>query len=293
MDLNTRVTFNNGKSIPILGLGVWNMKEKTYEAVRWALDAGYRHLDCASIYGNEEDVGRAVKKSGIPREELFITSKLFSGDVRTGNVDGGIAGSLQRLGTDYLDLYLIHWPIADKYVAAWQKMEEYAEKGVLRSIGLSNFHPHHYEDVMAVAKIKPVCVQLETHPYLAQQENLDYYTKQGVAMQAWSPLGGTPGSWTNDVVASSVPDKGKSSGMLFKDPVILALAEKYGKSAGQIIIRWHLQRGVICIHKSVHKERIIENSQVFDFEISPEDMAAITALDHNGRVGANPDTFKF
>ena len=293
MDFSSCVTFYNGKKIPMLGLGVWNMKEKTYDAVRWALDAGYRHLDCASVYGNEADVGRAVKDSGIPREELFITSKLFSGDVRSGDVDGGIRGSLERLGTDYLDLYLIHWPIADKYVPAWKKMEDWAKKGVLRSIGLSNFHPHHYQDVLAAAEIKPACVQLEIHPYLAQAENLAYYSKEGVAVEAWSPLGGTPGSWDNDIVGPSVPDRGRSSGMLFKDPVILQMAEKYGKSAGQIIIRWHLQRGVICIPKSVHKERIIENSQVFDFNISDEDMAAITALDHNGRVGANPDTFKF
>ncbi len=293
MDFSTCVALNNGKRIPILGLGVWNMKDKTYEAVRWALDAGYRHLDCASVYGNEADVGRAIRDSGIPRDELFLTSKLFSGDVRNENVDGGIAGSLERLGTDYLDLYLIHWPIAGKYVAAWKKMEVYAEKGVLRSIGLSNFHPHHYQDVMQEAKIKPVCVQLEIHPYLTQRANIAFYQKEGVAVEAWSPLGGTPGSWNNDVVASSVPDRGRSSGQLFKDPVILAMAEKYGKSAGQIIIRWHLQRGVICIPKSVHKERIIENSQVFDFSISDADMAAITALDHNGRVGADPDTFKF
>lgn len=293
MDFSTRVKLNDGNEIPILGLGVWNMKEKTYEAVRWALDAGYRHLDCASVYGNEADVGRAIRDSGIPRGEIFLTSKLFSGDLRSGNIDGGIAGSLERLGTDYLDLYLIHWPVAEKYVPAWKQMEAYARKGVLRSIGLSNFHPHHYEDIMAAAEIPPACVQLEIHPYLTQQENIAFYRARQVAVEAWSPLGGTPGSWTSDVVASSVPDKGRSSGMLFRDPLILSLAEKYGKSAGQILIRWHLQRGIICIPKSVHRERILENSQVFDFSLSQADMDAITALDHNGRVGANPDTFQF
>ena len=287
MNLQTTKKLNSGYEIPILGLGVWNMHEHTYDAVRWALDAGYRHLDCASIYGNEEDVGRAVKDSGIPREELFITSKLFSADVRSGKVAEAIDASLNRLRLDYLDLYLIHWP-AEGSVEAWLKMEEAAKKGLLRTIGLSNFHVQHYEKIMEKASVKPAVIQLEMHPYLTQKELIEFYNGQGIALEAWSPLGGTPGSWKP---TEDDPDRGKSSAQLFKDPVILGLAEKYGKNAGQIIIRWHLQRGVICIPKSVHQDRIIGNSQVFDFELSPEDMAAITALDHNGRVGMSPDTF--
>jgi len=289
MDLKTTKKLNSGYEIPMLGLGVWNMYEHTYDAVRWALDAGYRHLDCASAYGNEEDVGRAIKDSGIAREELFITSKLFNTDIRARKVDEAVAGSLKRLGLDYLDLYLIHWPV-DGNVEAWQKMEGYAKKGVLRSIGLSNFHESHFAKIMEVATIKPAAVQLEIHPYLAQNKLIDFYTGQDIAVEAWSPLGGTPGSWG----ASDVdPNRGKGSGLLFKDPTILALAEKYGKNAGQIIIRWHLQRGIIVIPKSVHQDRIVGNSQVFDFELTAEDMAAIAALDRNGRVGANPDTFEF
>ena len=272
LDFSTCVTFNNGKKIPMLGLGVWNMKEKTYDAVRWALDAGYRHLDCASVYGNEADVGRAVKDSGIPREELFITSKLFSGDVRSGDVDGGIQGSLERLGTDYLDLYLIHWPIADKYVPAWRKMEAWAEKGVLRSIGLSNFHPHHYQDIMAEAKIKPVCVQLETHPYLAQKENLAFYQKENVALEAWSPLG------RKDAL---------------ENETLKSIAAKYGKSVAQLCIRWVLQHGVLPLPKSVTPSRILENTKVFDFTIDAADMQAIDALKNIGGQCALPDEVDF
>ena len=288
MDLNTRVAFRDGRSIPVLGLGVWNMKENTYDAVRWALDAGYRHLDCAAAYGNEEDVGRAVKDSGIPREELFITTKLSSGDVKAGNADAGIRESLARLGLDYIDLYLIHWPMPEMYVPAWQVMESYADKGVLRSIGLSNFHPRHYEILKAAARIQPVCVQLECHPQLNQQENLDYFRAEGLVMEAWSPLGGNPASWGFNAAAGRLHDRG--SAVILQDPVILGLAEKYGKSAGQIILRWHLQRGVVCIPKSIHKERIIENSRIFDFALSDEDMAAIAALNCGARVGSDPET---
>ena len=269
------ITFSNGVKIPQLGLGVFKTPSgaATVDAVRWALEAGYRHIDTAKIYGNEESVGVGMKESSVPREEIFLTTKLWNEDIRRGRTREAFEESLARLGTDYLDLYLIHWP-ADGYEKAWGEMEKLYEEGKIRAIGVSNFHEHHLESLMKTARIRPMTDQIESHPYFTNQPLISRLQESGMPVQVWSPLGGT----------------GKS---ILADESLAMLAEKYGKSPAQVVIRWHIQRGVIVIPKSTHKERIEANIDVFDFELSQEDMALIDGLNRNIRSGSNPDTFNF
>jgi methylglyoxal/glyoxal reductase len=272
MNLLTTKTLNNGVKIPIFGLGVFQSAGETKDAVKWALEAGYRHIDTAKIYRNEADVAQGIKESGVDRKDIFITTKLWNNDMRYGKQREAIEKSLQLLETDYIDLYLIHWPVKDVYNESWKIMEEYYKQGKIRAIGVSNFHQHHLEDLLSIAEVVPAVNQVECHPHLTQQPLFDYCKARGIAFEAWSPLGG---------------------GQLLSDPAIGALADKYGKTAAQLIIRWHIQRDTIVIPKSVHKDRIISNSQVFDFSISEEDMAAITAMNQDRRVGSDPETFTF
>jgi methylglyoxal/glyoxal reductase len=272
MDFLTSKTLNNGVKIPIFGLGVFKSASETKDAVRWALEAGYRHIDTAKIYGNEADVAKGIKESGVDRKDIFITTKLWNDDMRQGKQREAFEKSLELLDTDYIDLFLIHWPAKGVYNESWKIMEEYYKKGMIRAIGVSNFHQHHLEDLFTVAEVIPAVNQIECHPHLTQQPLLDYCTEKGIAFEAWSPLGG---------------------GQLLSEPAIKAVADKYGKTVAQLIIRWHIQRDTIVIPKSVHKERIISNGEVFDFNISNEDMAAITAMNKDRRVGSNPDTFTF
>jgi methylglyoxal/glyoxal reductase len=272
MDFLTSKTLNNGVKIPIFGLGVFQSANETKDAVRWALEAGYRHIDTAKIYRNEADVAKGIKESGIDRKDIFITTKLWNDDMRQGKQREAIEKSLELLDTDYIDLYLIHWPVKGVYNESWKIMEEYYKKGVIRAIGVSNFHQHHLEDLFTVAEVIPAVNQIECHPHLTQEPLLKYCTEKGIAFEAWSPLGG---------------------GQLLSDQEIKAVADKYGKTVAQLIIRWHIQRDTIVIPKSVHKDRIISNGEVFDFNISDEDMAAITAMNKDRRVGSNPDTFTF
>lgn len=270
-----KVKLNNGIEIPQLGLGVFQTPEgsATRDAVTWALQAGYRHIDTAKVYGNEKSVGDGIKASGVNREDIFLTTKLWNEDIRQGRALAAFNESLQRLQTDYVDLYLIHWP-ADGFEAAWQVLEDLYKEGRVRAIGVSNFHAQHLAALESIMTVPPVVNQLESHPYFANQELIDLCHTKQMAVEAWSPLGGTGGS-------------------LLADTVLNELAEKYHKSAAQIVIRWHLQRGIIVIPKSLHQERIRANSEVFDFELSAADMARINGLNQNRRVGANPDTFDF
>ncbi|MCR5845661.1 MAG: aldo/keto reductase [bacterium] len=269
------IKLNNGNSIPIVGLGVFQTRdgEETVNAVKWALEAGYRHIDTASYYHNEESVGIAIKESGIPREDIFVTTKVWNNAVRENRVQGALERSLARLDMDYVDLFLIHWPV-DGFEAAWKTMESLYEQGMIKAIGLSNFHKHHVERIDAIANVAPAADQIESNPYFSNQELIDYLQGRGIAVEAWSPLGGTGGN-------------------IMEDALLQSLAEKYGKSPAQIIIRWNMQRGVIVLPKSTHQERIIQNFAVEDFELDEDDVAAISALDCGWRTGPDPDNFNF
>lgn len=265
---------NNGVEIPVLGLGVFNSGEETSTAVRTAIEFGYRHIDTAKIYGNEEDVAKGIKESGIDRNEIFITTKLWNDDMRAHKQRENIERSLELLKTDYIDLYLIHWPVKDVFVESWKIMEEYYKKGVFRAIGVSNFHKNHMEELLKHAEIVPAVNQVELHPYLTQEKLVDYDTEKGIAVECWGPL---------------------ARGKIFGDEILTLIAGKYAKTVSQIVLRWEIQRGLITIPKSVHEKRIIENGDIFDFELSPDDMKAISNLNKNERMleGANPDTFTF
>lgn len=269
------VQLNNGVRIPQLGLGVFRAPEgdQTRNAVKWALEAGYRHIDTAKIYGNEKSVGDGIWESGVARGDIFLTTKLWNEDIRQGRTKAAFAESLEALRTDYIDLYLIHWP-ADGYEKAWADMEELYAAGKIKAIGVSNFHKHHLERLEKSAKILPSVNQIESHPYLTNQELINLCHSKGMAVEVWSPLGGIKEN-------------------VLENAVLRELAAKYGKTPAQIVLRWDIQRNVIVIPKSVHQERIVSNQEVFDFELSEEDMTAISGLNRNLRVGSDPDNFDF
>ena len=276
MNLQSKVKLNSGAEIPVLGLGVFRSKdgEETYNAVRWALDAGYRHIDTAAVYRNEASVGRAIEDSGIPRDQIWITTKLWNDEIRAENEEAAFAASLERLRTDYVDLYLVHWPVRenDGYLRVWEKMEKFNKEGRARSIGVSNYHIHHIESLLKNANVVPAVDQVECHPELTQVELADYCAGKGIAFEPWSPLG---------------------AGKLLTHPVLTEIDQAHGKTTAQVILRWDLQRGFILIPKSVHKERIVSNTDIFDFELSAEEMQRIFALNCNARVGSDPETFTF
>jgi len=274
MDLSSGVKLNNGIEIPYIGLGVFKAEEgdEAYNAVRWAIEAGYRHIDTAAIYKNEASVGKAIKDSGIARNEIFVTTKLWNEDMRQDNQLNAIDASLEKLCLEYVDLYLIHWPVKGKYVETWKKMEEIYKSGKAKAVGISNFNIHHIEDIMAASDLVPAVNQCECSPELTQVELADYCKQKGIIFQPWSPLG---------------------QGNTIKHPKIAALADKYGKTAAQVILRWGLQRGFVNIPKSSKKERIVENSKIFDFELSDEDFKELFTLNMDKRYGPDPETFAF
>lgn len=273
---DTFITLNNGVRIPQLGLGVFQTPdgEATSQAVTWALQAGYRHIDTAMIYGNEQSVGEGLRRSGVDRRDVFLTTKLWNDDIRAGRAKEAFKESLDRLGVDYLDLYLIHWP-AKGWQQAWEDMEELYTQRRVRAIGVCNFQKHHLDELHTISGTKPAVDQIESSPQFVNDDLIDYcHGTLRVDVEAYSPLGGTGGN-------------------LLADPRLKAMAERYDRSPAQIVLRWHLQRGVIVIPKSTHKERIEQNAQVFDFELSDEDMKAITAMNRDERTGADPDNFDF
>lgn len=272
MSLNQSLELNNGLKMPVLGLGVYKSGEHTKEAVLAALEAGYRHIDAASVYGNEKEVGDAIRESGIPREEIFVTTKLWNDDMRAGIQREALLRSLEKLQMDYVDLYLLHWPVADCYLPSWNILEELQSEGRTKSVGVSNFQTRHLDELMANSDIVPVVNQIECHPYLNQEPLRSFCRDKGIQVTAWAPLGRTN---------------------IFEDPVITGLAGIYGRTPAQIILRWEIQNGIIVIPKSVHRERIKENSKVFDFELKPEDMAKMNGLNKDQRFGPSPDTFDF
>ncbi|WP_116244729.1 aldo/keto reductase [Nocardiopsis sp. FIRDI 009] len=268
------VTLNDGRSMPQLGFGVWQVSDdEAQRAVTTALEAGYRSIDTAKLYANEAGVGRAVAQSGLPREDLFVTTKLWNDDQGFDRTLKAFDASLDRLGTDYVDLYLIHWPTParDLYVETWRALERIRDEGRARSIGVSNFTAEHLDRLVAETGTVPAVNQIELHPYLSQEAMRAANDAHGVRTEAWSPLG-----------------QGKG---LLEDPVLTRLAAKHGKRPAQVVLRWHLQLGNIVIPKSVTPARIRENIDVFDFELDGGDMAAVSALDRDGRIGPDPATF--
>lgn len=268
-----RIQLNDGNSIPQLGFGVFKVDPKqTERIVTDALEVGYRHIDTARIYGNEEGVGRALADSGIPREELFVTTKLWNDDQGTQSVFDAFDRSLDRLGLEVLDLYLIHWPTPrnDRYVETWKAFERLRESGRVRSIGVSNFLAPHLERLLDETDVVPAVDQIELHPYHQQPETTAFAEEHAIAIEAWGPLG-----------------QGKYP--LFELPEITGPAEAHGKTPAQVVIRWHLQRGHIVFPKSNRRERMVENFDVFDFELDEAEVLAITDLEREGRVSAHPD----
>lgn len=271
--LQDTVTLNNGVKMPRLGFGVFKVKEgeEVVDAVKAALAAGYRAIDTAAAYRNEEGVGQAIRESGIPREELFITTKVWNSDQGYESTLEAYESSRRKLGLDYLDLYLVHWPVKGKYKDTWRALEKLYSDGVVRAIGVSNFQTHHLDDIFEDNTVVPAVNQIEYHPLLTQEKVKSYCEAKGIHITAWSPL---------------------MQGNLDL-PLLQELAAKYGKSPAQIVIRWDLQKGVLTIPKSITPARIQENANVYDFELSAEDVAAIDALNQDRRFGSDPDNFNF
>lgn len=269
------LTLSDKVRMPQLGLGVYGAKdgEETERAVLWALEAGYRQLDTAAVYGNEQSVGSAIRKSGLPRGDVFITGKIWNSHIRAGQTLPAFYRTLENLGTDYLDLCLLHWPVEGKE-AAWETLAQLYEQGLVRAIGVSNFHVGHLNELIRATGVKPMLDQVESHPLMNNQKLIDACRRAGIAVGVWSPLGGP-----------RVP--------LLEHPALRAMAGEYGRTPAQIVLRWDIQRGVAVIPKSVHRERIVSNAQIFDFTLTEEDMARIQALDMDMRVGPDPDNFDF
>ncbi|MFD2655675.1 aldo/keto reductase [Gracilibacillus thailandensis] len=274
MSLTTTLKLNNGTEIPAVGLGVYKAEpgNEVYHAVKSALELGYRHIDTASLYANEEGVGQAIKDSGIPREEIFVTTKVWNDEQGYEETKAAFKRSLERLQMDYVDLYLVHWPVPGKFTETYKALEEIYHDGKAKAIGVSNFEPHHLEELLKEANVTPVVNQVELHPQLQQQAVRDFCAKHDIKVEAWAPLG---------------------KARYFDHPVLQELAAKHNKKPSQIIVRWQYQSGIITIPKSVHKERQQENVDIFDFELSNEDIDKIKTMDANNRIGAHPDEFDY
>ena len=265
---------HNGVAIPWLGLGALYLSEggEVETVVRWALEAGYRHIDTASIYGNEAGVGRAIKQSGVPRAEVFVTTKVWNSDQGYDSALRAYEASLARLDMEYADLYLVHWPVAGSYKDTWRALETLYEEERVRAIGVSNFLVHHLQDLMQDARIKPMVNQVEFHPRLQQPDLQAFCREQQIRLEAWRPI---------------------MKGRVMQIPELVELGRKYGKNPVQITLRWMIQRGVVTIPKSARRHRIQSNADIFDFEIEDKDMALIDGLDRHERIGADPDDFHF
>lgn len=273
--MSPRVTLNDGNSVPQVGLGVWQTPaEETVRAVSAALKAGYRHIDTAAAYRNEAETGRGLVDSGVPREDVFLVTKLWNSDQGYDSTLAAFDASMERLGVDYLDLYLIHWPVPanNAYVDTFKAFAHLRDQGRIRSIGVSNFAPEHLNVLIDATGIVPAVNQIELHPLLPQHELREVHARLGIATEAWSPLG---------------------QGSLLTDPVVTGIAERHGKTPAQVLIRWHIHLGNIVIPKSVNPERIVSNFDVFDFDLDESDMSAIASLETDTRLGPDPRTFNF
>jgi diketogulonate reductase-like aldo/keto reductase len=273
-NIKASTQLNNGVKMPWLGLGVFKMDDgrEVQQAVRHALESGYRSIDTAAAYGNERGVGRAIRESGISREEIFITTKLWNEDQRRKRTTAAFAESLKRLDVDYVDLYLVHWPVKGCYPETWREMEEIYQSGRAKAIGVSNFQVHHLEDILRDCRVVPGVNQVEFHPFLLQKELLDFCKSRKIQVEAWSPL---------------------MQGRIVSVPAVRKMAEKYQKTPAQITLRWDVQHEVVTIPKSSRNRRIDENAGIFDFALSPEDMNLLDALDEGKRIGPDPENFNF
>lgn len=268
------LTLNNGIEMPQLGFGVWQVPDsEAAEAVTTAIESGYRSIDTAAIYENEKGTGEAVAASGVAREELFITTKLWNSEQGYDSTLRAFDASLEKLGLDYVDLYLIHWPVPakDAYIDTYKAFERIYADGRAKAIGVSNFLPEHLERLLGETSVVPVINQIELHPQLQQAESRAFHAKHGIATEAWSPLGSGRG--------------------LLEVPTVVAIAQKHGRTPAQVVLRWHLQTGNVVIPKSVTPSRIAENIDLFDFELDADDLAAFAALDEDRRLGPNPGEF--
>ncbi len=270
------VELNDGNRIPQLGFGVFQIEpEETVEAVTRALEVGYRHIDTAEMYGNEKEVGEAIRTSGLDRGDVFVTSKLNNGFHARDDALRAFDQSLADLGFDQLDLFLVHWPLPGidvDFVETWKAMEEIYRSGRARAIGVSNFNAHHLERLFAETEVRPSVNQIEVHPYLAQDALRAFDAEHGIATEAWSPI---------------------AKGKVLADPAIVRVAERTGRTPAQVTLRWHVQRGDIVFPKSVTRSRVEENFALFDFELSEDDLREITALDRGERTGPDPETFNY
>ena len=277
-NLQDTVTLHNGVKMPGFGLGVFKVEEgpELVNAIKVAIKHGYRSIDTAAIYGNEEGVGQGIreglKEAGISRENVFVTSKVWNADLGYDATIAAYETSLKKLGLDYLDLYLIHWPVEGKYKEAWRALETLYKEGKVKAIGVSNFQVHHLKDLMEDAEIKPVINQVEYHPRLTQKELQAFCEKHHIQLEAWSPL---------------------MQGELLDNEVLTEIANKHNKSVAQVILRWDVQNGIITIPKSTKEHRIVENASIFDFELTKEEIERIDELNQNHRVGPDPDNFDF
>jgi diketogulonate reductase-like aldo/keto reductase len=269
--IDTKVKLNNGVEMPIFGLGTYQSRsgKETREAVGYALEAGYRHIDTAAMYGNEEDVGEAVRKSGIPREEIFVTTKLWNTDHGYQKALAAFEESLNKLGLAYIDLYLIHWPVEDSRKDSWRALEKLLEQGECRAIGVSNYMIHHLEELLDNSSTVPAVNQVEFSPYLYQKELVEFCRKHGIQFEAYSPL---------------------TKGHKLNDPQLAEIASKYSRTPAQILIRWALQKDAVVIPKSTHRERIVENADVFDFTISEEDMNLLDSFHQDLHTSWDPSS---
>ena len=269
MDITSTVTLNNGVPMPRLGLGVWRAAagREVRDAVAWALEAGYRHIDTARLYGNERDVGEVVRASGLPREDVFITTKLRNQDQGYRQARRALHESLDDLGLDYVDLYLIHWPLERRRLESWRALEEALAEGRARAIGVSNYLPRHLDELRAASDVIPAVNQVELSPFLYQRELLEYCRSRGIALEAYSPL---------------------TRGYRLEDPALVAVAARHGRTPAQALIRWGLQHDVVVIPKSVTRERVYENAAVFDFTLSDAEMTALDALHEGAHYAWDP-----
>lgn len=276
MTLNIHSTkqLANGVEMPRLGLGVYKMTESdiAIQAITTALDYGYRHIDTASLYANEKEVGEAIRVSNVPRKDIFVTTKVWNTDQGYDQTLRAFEKSLELLGMDYVDLYLTHWPIKETFVDTYRAIERLYDEKLIRATGVANHHEHHLEAIAVKANVKPMVNQIECHPRLTQFDLREYCEEQGIAITSWSPL---------------------ARGRILEEPTLKRISGKYGKSTAQTIIRWHLQHDLIVIPKSENPSRIAENMDVYDFELSFEDMKNIDALNLNERTGKDPDNFSF
>lgn len=278
-NINSTVTLNNGIKMPCIGLGVFRVEDskELVNAVKIAIKNGYRSIDGAAIYGNEEAMGegirQGIKEAGISREDLFITSKVWNADLGYEKTIEAYEASLKRLGLEYLDLYLIHWPVEGKYKEAWKALEYLYKEGRVKAIGVSNFQVHHLEDLLKDAEIKPVINQVELHPQLTQKTVREFCKNNNIQVEAWSPLMAGNGLLDNEVLKE--------------------IANKYNKSVAQVVLRWDIQSGIVTIPKSTNEGRLIQNIDIFDFNLTDEDIKKIDSLNKDLRVGPDPDNFDF